>query len=377
MAVAREMRETSAILGSKNGNHHQYRSSDPAVALMLQKIDEAARVAKNTIPFKHDGRFNLEVAGAKTVVVNGTPKCVYVADKGIRFAVTIQGSKKEKITLPRCIIQVQIRTSRDKNVLAEKKFQLADVQTDAIVDSLQFSAEEIKDLPVNNDLLVCLALVWRDKNKQVKGTRKCHAIMMTSGYLFDGTQSVIKSAIPLNNITEHREFWHKIWEGRAPAGRKRTNIDCKYFMQYEPSSPRNNHIQTKTLLKKGKEVSDSEYEADDDFIKIKSGLQLSPQTLNALIPKISKYPALPEKQLNAIRGQEAKKVLESAGIGHVEFKTRRDETNMLWVYPEVDLLEINFKKANAINPYGNVLDFIDEKAVFVKPASIHFIGTKN
>ena len=106
-------------------------------------------------------------------------------------------------------------------------------------------------------------------------------------------------------------------------------------------------------------------------------MQLSPQTLNALIPKISKYPALPEKQLNAIRGQEAKKLLESAGIGHVEFKTRRDESNMLWVYPEVDLLEINFKKANAINPYGNVLDFIDEKAVFVKPASIHFIGTKN
>ncbi len=377
MAVAKELRETSSILSSKNGHHRQYRSSDPAVALMLQKIDEAASVAKTTIPFKHDGRFNLEVAGAKTVAVNGTQKCVYVAEKGIRFAVTVQGSKKEKLTIPKCIIQVQIRTSQDKNVLVDKKFPLTDVQTGAIVDSLQFSTEEIKNLQVNTDLLVCFTLVWRDKNKQVKGTRKCHSIMMTSGYLFDGTQSVIKSAIPLNNITEHREFWHKIWEGRSPAGRKRTNIDCKYFMQYEPSSPRNNQIETKTLLKKGKEVSDSEYEADDDFIKIKSGLQLSPQTLNALIPKISKFPALPEKQLNAIRGQEAKKLLESAGIGHVEFKTRRDETNMLWVYPEVDLLEINFKKANAINPYGNVLDFIDEKAVFVKPASIHFIGTKN
>ena len=61
----------------------------------------------------------------------------------------------------------------------------------------------------------------------------------------------------------------------------------------------------------------------------------------------------------------------------MEFKSRQDETNMLWVYPEVDLLEVRFKKANTVNPYGNVLDLLEEKAVFVKPAALHFIGTKN
>jgi hypothetical protein len=344
---------------------------------MLQKIDEAKQTVHQTISFKHDGRFTLDITGAKTIEINNIKKVVYVAEKGIRFAVTIQSLKKDIVTIPQCIVQVQIKDGDEKNIMADKKFRLSNLQTGVVNDSLFFEPDELKELPVNTDLLVCFTLAWKDKRMQIKGTRKCHSIMITKEYLFNGLSTVIKPGIPLNNITEHRDFWHKIWESKNPDDRKKTKIDCKYYMQYEAGASKNSQIQTKTLLKKGKEVSESEYEANDDFVKIKSGLQLSPVTLNNLITKISKYPALNENQLNAIKDSSAKKLIDSAGIGHVEFKSRRGETCMLWVYPEVDLVEISFKKPNAINPYGNVLDLTEEKAVFIKPASLHFIGTKN
>lgn len=378
VAFVNELQRTAgAMKTSGKQRYNGYKSNDPAVSLMLQKIDDARQTVHQTISFKHDGRFTLHITGAKTIDVQGTKKVVYVAEKGIRFAVTIQSQKKEAVTIPQCIIQVQIKDAEEKNILADKKFRLTNVTTGVVQDSLFFEPEILKELPANTDLLVCFTLAWKDKSDMVKGTRIAHSIIITKGYLFNGLSSVIQPGIPLNNITDHRDYWHKIWESKNPGERKRTKIDCKYYMQYEIAAPKNSHIQTKTLLKKGKEVSESEYEADDDFIKIKSGLQLSPVALNNLIPKISKYPALTERQLDAVKDSSAKKLIDSKGIGHVEFKSRRGETCMLWVYPEVDLVEISFKKPHAINPYGNVLDLTEEKAVFIKPASLHFIGTKN
>jgi hypothetical protein len=201
--------------------------------------------------------------------------------------------------------------------------------------------------------------------------------MLTDGYLFDGINTVLKPGVPLNNITEHRDFWHKVWENKSTGPRQKTHIGCKYYVQYDANAVQNSHIETKTLAKKGSEVSDSEYEADDDFIKLKTGLQLSPIALNRLVPKISKYPALTDVQLNAVKSKDVKSMMDCAAVGTFEFKGKSGESNMLWVYPEVDLCEISFRKPGSVNAYGNVLDLVEEKAAFAKPVSVHFIGTKN
>lgn len=378
IAFAHEFKHSSSIL--ENGKHKHVLPSqcnDPAVSLMLQKIDDAVTAARQTISFKHDDRFSLDITGSKTVSVNGVPKVLYVAQKGVRFAVTIQAKTRADAVIPKCVIQVQIKGNNEKNILVDKKFQLINVNTGSVLDSLFFTPDEIKRLPANTDLLVCFTLVWKDKNGHVKGGRKCHSIMITEGYLFNGLNKVLKAGIPLNNITEHRDFWHKVWENKTSVNRKKSHIDCKYYIQFDTNAVQNSHIETKTLLRKGKEVSESEYEADDDFIKIKSGLQISPSALNALIPKISKYPALNETQLNAVKTNDVKKIMDCAAIDHLEFKSLSGEANMLWVYPEVDLCEISFKKPNNVNAYGNVLDLSEEKAAFIKPAVLHFIGTKN
>ena len=377
VAFAAELKRTALAMKGKGQKPVSRRSPDPAVALMLEKIEEARAAKHNTIPFKHDGRFEIEVAGAKTVSVNGVPKVLYVADKGIRLAVSIQDTQKKIGQIPRCIIQVQFKQEKGNEILLDKKFRMTRLTTGAVTE-LAFDTQELKALPVNTDLLVCITLAWKDREGRVKGTRKCHSLCITDGFVFGGLQGVVKTGIPLNNITEHREFWHKVWESSNPADRQKTHLDCKYYLQFRHELERNNQLPTKSLKKKGKEVSASEYETQDDFIKIKTGLQVSPHTLNKLVPSVAAgKPGLNEKQLKALANRELNRIMDSSGLVRLEFKTRRGETTSLWVYPEVDLVELGFKKPHSINAYGNVLDLEEEKAFFIKPSALHFIGTKS
>ena len=81
--------------------------------------------------------------------------------------------------------------------------------------------------------------------------------------------------------------------------------------------------------------------------------------------------------MKALRNYEFKKQVDSAAQSEFSFRNREGETSTLWVYPEVDLFSLTLKKANNINAFGNVLDTIEEDVVFVRPSSIHFVGTKN
>jgi hypothetical protein len=378
IAFSRELKKTDSIIKRKSSfKKLRSGSNDPAVALMLGKIEEAKQHSYQTISFAYDNRFSLFISGAKTIAVNAVQKVVYLADKSIRFAVTIESVKNKSANFPKGLIQVQIKSSLNNKIMADKKFRIGNTVSGDIIDNIIFEAADLEKLPLHSDLLVCFTLLWKDKAGAIKGNRKCHSIMLTNGYLFNGQQSILKSGIPLNDVQKYRDYWHKIWENKKTNDRQKTKIDCKYYMQYNPVATQNNQVETKVLAKKGKEVSDSEYETNDDFVKIKTGLQLSPISLSKLVAQVSNYPMLNEAQLNALKNNEVKKMMDSAGTGHAEFRVKRGETCSLWVYPEVDLVELGFKKAATVNSYGNVLDVVDEKAVFVKPVSLHFIGTKN
>ena len=72
-----------------------------------------------------------------------------------------------------------------------------------------------------------------------------------------------------------------------------------------------------------------------------------------------------------------KKNMDSAAESQVTFRNKEGDTSTLWVYPEVDLFKLTLRKANEVNALGNVLNTVDEEVVFVRPSSIHFIGTKS
>jgi hypothetical protein len=345
---------------------------DPAAELLLQKIDESTPAKAQSIPMKESPAYAIEILGSKTTDVNGVAKVLYVKEKGIAFALKLISNTGKNEPLSKAMVQVQIKNHDDSKVVVEKKFPLLNIAPGEM-SPLRFEPHELNALPGNCDLLVHISFAWKTKN-ETKGVRKTHAIMLTDGYVLGRTGDTVKSGIPLNNVNTHRNFWHKVWETSATA-RSKVHISCRYYMHYNERSAQNGYIETKKLERRGA-GNDNEYDKDDLFIKMKSGMDVSPVALNQLLPGLQARP-LDEQQLKALRHYEFKKQMDSAAESQLTFRNKEGDTSTLWVYPEVDLFKLTLRKANEVNALGNVLSTVDEEVVFVRPSSIHFIGTKS
>jgi hypothetical protein len=350
---------------------------DPAAELLLRKIEDGLSVRASSIAMQAAGDYEIEITGSQAIDVNGIPKVLYVKEKGIGFAVKIKANKTAAAPVEKALLQIQIKNQHDTRVIAEKKFPLTNFVPGEVTDPLRFEAHELNMLPCDCDLLVHFSFAWKNGKGTTKGTRKTHAIMLTNGYTIGHIGETVKDGIPLNNVNTHRNFWHKVWGSRIRSARSKVHINCKYYMHYDVRSAQNSLVETKKVEQQGKETNDSEYEQGDTFIKMKSGMEVSPVALNQLLPGISSYPSLSENQLQALHHYEFKKQVDTAARSQLTFRIKEGETNSLWVYPEVDLFKLTLKKANGINAFGNVLDTVDEEVVFVRPSSVHFIGTKN
>lgn len=345
---------------------------DPAAELLLQKIEESAPAKAQSISMKESPAYAIEVVGSKTIDVNGVPKVLYVKEKGIAFALKLIAGNGKNEPLAKAMVQVQIKNHDDSKVIVEKKFPLVNVAPGEL-SPLKFEPHELNALPGNCDLLVHIAFAWKTKN-ETKGVRKTHAIMVTDGYVLGRTGETVKGGIPLNNVNTHRNFWHKVWETSSTA-RNRTNITCRYYMHYNERAAQNAYIETKKAERRNGE-EDNGHDKDELFIKLKSGMEISPVALNQLLPGLQARP-LDEQQLKALRHYEFKKQMDSAGESQFTFRNKEGDTSTLWVYPEVDLFKLTLRRANDVNALGNVLTTVDEEVVFVRPSSIHFIGTKS
>lgn len=346
---------------------------DPASELLLQKIEESAQAKASSIAMQESPAYAIEIVGSKTTDVNGVPKVLYVKEKGIAFALKLIANNGKTEPLAKAMVQVQIKNHDDTKVIVEKKFPLANIAPGELAP-LKFETHELNALPGNCDLLVHFAFAWKTGKNETKGVRKTHAIMVTDGYVLGRTGDAVKSGIPLNNVNTHRNFWHKVWETSSNA-RNRINITCRYYMHYDPRAAQNAYIETKKVENRGGE-KDSEDNKDELNIKMKSGMDVSPVALNQLLPGLQAKP-LDEQQLKALRHYEFKKHLDSAAESQFTFRNKEGDTSTLWVYPEVDLFKLTLRKANEVNALGNVLTTVDEEVVFVRPTSIHFIGTKS
>jgi hypothetical protein len=347
---------------------------DPATSLLLQKIKEAEASRIVAMSSSAGKEYSLDVAGSQKIDINGVAKVVYVKEKGVGFVLKINAAGQAG-DLSSAMVEVKIKGNDNKKILASKKFKLSDVKAGQLTEPLRFEPNELEKLPVEEDLLVNFAFAWKVKN-EIKVCRKTHSIMITDGYTLGKIGEAIKTGIPLNNVHEHRNFWHKVWQSGTSSSRTRLNISCKYFMRYDPSAPQNSFLQTKTLEQPQKE-DDVESTSRNISIKMKSGMDLSPLLLNQLLPQVSNYPSLSIPQLKALRTFEFGKGLNTVAQSTLAFRNKEGESSSLWVYPEVDLVKMTLKKANGINAFGNVLDTKDEEVVFLRPSSIHFIGTKN
>jgi hypothetical protein len=309
------------------------------------------------------------------ITVNGKPKFIYSGKGSIKLLAhlnIVEGIQDGKIA--KTIIDLTVKDPGTMKSLLGKSYRLKDITSNSIQE-LELLPSDIQNLPRNKDLLVSITSRYIDaRNKLYTCEADVHLIFIVNGYFYKGVGNKIVGSIPLEDRTRYRVFWNKIWEGGTKTKKRwKVNLTAKYYIYYRFDQSSNGRIETR--IQQIKPDSESEHELNIEG-KMKSGLEITPDELNNLLPSISSNKSLDEIRLEAFRTDELSKDINSEALAYLKIKGRTNKTGVIWTYPEVCLFEFYLNKIITEDQNGQVTETNEEIVVFPKLVSIHFLGER-
>jgi hypothetical protein len=149
----------------------------------------------------------------------------------------------------------------------------------------------------------------------------------------------------------------------------RIELECQYDFLLQPDELSNAHLATTTkTMEKGLHRRQG---------KMESGVLLSPNRLNELLPKISPHPQLDEKELTALLAPGFVQHTQSAARTSVKFSGRPGQTAALWVFPEVKVKQVMLQRAARTNDHGGIVQLEPHVVHFPMPVLAHFVGVRS
>lgn len=86
---------------------------------------------------------------------------------------------------------------------------------------------DIEAMPAGT-YLICMALIWKNRQGENRGTSKHLEITVCDTVLFDRVEES-NQLLPLSDPGRFGDYWHKVWEGSFTEDRKRFEFKIKYY----------------------------------------------------------------------------------------------------------------------------------------------------
>lgn len=346
--------------------------------------------------YRHSTALELTFREVQTISVGGRERVLYASGRDLAFPFSIapavapkssgnqrsygqNARPKRRVTgLAKAIAHLIVQDGDTMKVLVERKFRLRNVTFGTTVETVRLSAAEAATLPREKNLKVELNLLWPTRRGDTLGTFKSHYIRCSTGVVFAGLGSMVGQGVPLNDLTAHRPFWHKVWQGGFSSSRRwEINFDLKYYYALALGKERSAKLETRYRVRKDNATREEPSPRRRKLTaQLKGGFRASPTELNKLLPALGHAP-LPKDQLAALQAEELGRAYNQVVRQSIHFNGGEGDSVTLWVYPEVSVREIQLLRLGGIDRYGQFTTYEPLRAVFPQPTSLHLIGTKS
>ena len=343
---------------------------NPELYKLLEGLSTGEARAGSKLRYKRVDAVKLRLSETTSQTLYGRSRLAYRYGQDLAFPLDVETPKR----IRGGVLEVSLKEAATLKIVYEKQHKVDAIATGPIdlVPAIPWSA--LSRVRAGDDYMLTLALCWTSsKGGPKRGTAVSQLITLVSEYAFDRVEESSPEMVALKDANRDRDFWHRIWDRTfQERGLTRLRFSCEYCYVLDGERESNARMETRSKIEKGDETTRSEGQ-------IKSGMILSPDALNKLIPRVSggADQSLPEPQLEALRTPDFIERFNQAAKTQVDFKGRRGESAALWVYPEMKLREIVLKKIGAVNPNGHVQDFEEVTVKFPMPAMVHFVGTSS
>ncbi len=315
------------------------------------------------IKFNKSNVVRTEVAEIERTILNGETHYLYAYGVDLKVPVKLHTPRD----IPRGIFEIIVRRKESNEVVVRHR-QRHDGSKGGIFEAHPtIPAHLADDLVPGESYDLYLAVLWKGKGNKKYGSCIDIPIAIANRYAFDRV-GASQNVVALNDIEQHRSFWHKVWQADFTNETVRYEFECKYYYAIEADRNANAQMETVEFLQPARP---RKMEG-----KMKSGLILSPEVLNELSPTIGGS-SLSLDQLEALKTDAFIKHQHRAARNGLKYRGKDGEAAALWVYPEMVLREIVLKKAADVTPYGTIAGFEEETVLFPIPELAHFVGVQS
>jgi hypothetical protein len=336
----------------------------PAVDSLLESMSMSIREQKKLIAYKLLKTVKIKFKNVVTVDCEGKNSVVYSYGATLAFPIDIETPK----AIGNCMVQLSVKDVKTSEILLIKNFRY---QTAAAVGGTYplLSPEDYKGLASNNDYLLSVSLIFKNKKKENVGAYMSEVIHFSNSHLFASIKGR-GPGIPLNDVQLHRAFWHKIWQTKFSKEVLRVKIQLKYY--YVLTDQKEGVGRMETVTKPVK--SEDKFEQS---MFMKSGVKINMEDLNKLIPQISGNKMLSEDQLKALKTPGFLSSYNTMAQDVIKVNGFENEICMLWAFPELSFHDVVLKKISKTNELGMVTELSDDTVQFPLPVSLYCIAAKN
>ncbi|MEL6537435.1 MAG: hypothetical protein AAFQ98_18585 [Bacteroidota bacterium] len=354
-----------AIVQAILGQTHQQRMAEKMTAAQSLRGHTAKSLRKHGVKFIPTSKVQLTIADADTPanLMNMSHR-VYSLQKDARFPLRLEtprGMKQAKLKM--CL-----KTLQGEVVIPEKRVGLKNVQPGLLDRVPRLTRQELAGLEPTQEYILNVQLTWPSKNGPHLGTSLQQIVCFVEDLAFDRLEKTEAPAIALNDVEKHRAYWHKVWSATLTEKMRDVALDAKYYYRLADRATANQRLETATQLA---------HEHTNDYRgKLKSGMELSLQGLNTLLPELTGEPSLSREELALMETASIEGYMNKLARHRMKFWGSVHEQVTLWVYPEVQPYAAHFKRVSATNANGLVTAFETTQKQLLVPVSAHFIGTK-
>ena len=336
---------------------------DPALMQLLAQLSTNLEEVHHSRPrYRRTEKARLHFAETGTVTFGGKAVVAYMPDQGLRFPLSLETAKP----VPPGRLRVAIRHAETLDRVARFHAETPPLSEGRVAIVPSFQAEELNALRPGHDYLVEAELVWQNRSGQRLGTSTTQTIRIAGQFTFDSVREG-NEIVPLNDVDKFRDFWHKIWQDSFSKEVARREYECKYYYLLKPELTSNEQTQT--------DVREQEKGVRKITGRMRTGLLLSPNRLNELLPQLGR-PQLRETELKALLDPRFVERMSLAARYHAKFAGPPDRPAALWVFPEMKIQRVLLRKADRIEDSGHVLSFSDHEVRFPVPVLAHFVGVE-
>jgi hypothetical protein len=292
--------------------------------------------------------------------LGGREQVCFVAGRELAFPLAVETLRP----LPVATLDLHVKEPETLKVICRRRWPVERGATGRLPVVPALSREQVAKLKCGCEYLVVATLTWKGRRGRV-GTSMTQLITVVGPVTFDRLEQGT-DIVPLNDVDEHREFWHKAWQGTFDERNRRVGFNLRYHYTLDPNAPRNAQMQTVTETERSGAIGRAG--------TLKSGLEISPTALNALLERLPDRAALEADQLEALSAPAAVERFSLAARTRFRLSGRPGDSAAVWVFPEIKLQQAVLQRAAAINAAGHVTSFEEERADVPVPALAHVIG---